>query len=360
MAYSFTENLGNGTTTAFMFSFVGEGIGYLRESDIVVSLDGVTTTAFTFSGTNQIEFTGAPASGVEILIRRIMPKLAPYADFSRGNNFGEKQLNYTALQHLYSLHEVLDGFKDIEEYMKQDLRMGDNKIIELAAGVDDTDATNVLQVQSYNDAQDSRLNDLESTLTVGSLTYRRTTFTAVGGQTEFYPLNATFSAIHSLFINGVHQIAGEAYELIGSTGFRTIALTEGDRVVAVIGEEPQFVTPIQVDLRYTRYSFFATGGEASKVSPISFEQVISVYINGVHQTFGTAFDFVASTNTVNFASSLEGGDDVVLVIGADPSELVGMPEATADAKYGLLIIPTSPTGLPTGSLWNDGGILTLV
>lgn len=359
MALTRLAYTGDGSTVIHDITF---NLGYINREHVYVYLDTdeyTTQISYTWLNETQIQLTAPVTSGLVYYIRRVLPREL-VNDYQSGAILREKNLDDSFLQGLMIDEEVDDGFKSQAHTEQQDLRMGNHKIVELAEGVNDKDATNVLQVKTHNDTQDNRLNDLESTLTIGSLTYRRTTFTAVEGQTEFYPINATFSAIHSLFINGVHQIAGEAYELIGSTGFRTIALTEGDRVVAVIGEEPEFTTPIQVDLRYTRYSFFAVGGETSKVSPIAFEQVLAVYINGVHQTFGNAFDFTASTNTVNFASALSGGDEVVLVVGADPSELVGMSEETADGKYGLLIVPTSANGLPTGAIWNNGGTLTLV
>lgn len=137
MAFSYTEQTGDGVTTVFPFTFSGAGIGYIRESDIVVLVNGAETVDFTFSGSNQIQFNSAPPApvapwvGPNIMIRRVVPKDRPYADFSRGNNFGQDQMNYTVLQQLYALHEFLDGFLPDGYFVKGDMDFKGNSILGL-------------------------------------------------------------------------------------------------------------------------------------------------------------------------------------------------------------------------------------
>lgn len=109
MPLSYVRRLGDGNTTSFTFSFTGQDEGYIRESDIVVLVDGASAP-FTLLSFNTLELTTAPAYGSEIIIRRVMPKNVPYADFQRGNNFGQEVLNNSFLQTLYILHEILDGW----------------------------------------------------------------------------------------------------------------------------------------------------------------------------------------------------------------------------------------------------------
>lgn len=109
MAYSYVQYTGDGSTTAFTFSFTGQDQGYLRDSDIEVTVDGVSAS-FTFLSSNSIELDNAPANGSTIIIRRVMPKSETYADFQRGNNFGQEVLNNSFLQLLYVVHELLDGW----------------------------------------------------------------------------------------------------------------------------------------------------------------------------------------------------------------------------------------------------------
>lgn len=315
---SFVRHVGDGVTTQFAIVAAGENISYFRTSDIHVYVDDVEVTAtIEVASPHLVILDSAPAVGADVLVRREMPVETPYADFSRGNNFGYRQVNNTILQQLYLTQEILDGFVPDGFYYKQDVSFGDNKITDLAAGEDEGDAVNIGQLNDVDD----RVSDLEQSVTQGGLLYRRVTFTAIQGQTEFYP-NATFLGILGLYVNGVHQIAGESYERIGTVGIRTVPLDEGDRVVAIIGQEPKFLEPVQVDLRYTRYPVFALGGETELVLPIEFEQVMSLYVNGVHQTASYAYEQVPEQNTIMFAEPLEGGDEIVVYLGNDP-EMAG-------------------------------------
>ena len=109
MAFSYVTKTGDGSKTSFTFAFEGQDQGYIRESDIVVLVDGAEVP-FTLLSSNTLELEEAPSSGAEILIRRVMPKFVPFADFTRGNNFGQDVLNNSFLQLLYVVHELLDGW----------------------------------------------------------------------------------------------------------------------------------------------------------------------------------------------------------------------------------------------------------
>ena len=109
MAFSYVTKTGDGSNTSFTFAFEGQDQGYIRESDIVVLVDGAEVP-FTLLSSNTLELQEAPSSGSEILIRRVMPKGVPFADFTRGNNFGQDVLNNSFLQLLYVVHELLDGW----------------------------------------------------------------------------------------------------------------------------------------------------------------------------------------------------------------------------------------------------------
>lgn len=147
MAFSFTQHIGDGNTKSYLFSFTGIDEGYLRENDIVVTVDGIVTTDFIFASSNQITFNTAPALNAIIQIRRVMPKDEPYTDFIKGNAFGAKNVNYSFLQQLYALHEMMDGFKDDGYYEKQDLSMGTtNQIKDMADGTEDQDAVTLKQL----------------------------------------------------------------------------------------------------------------------------------------------------------------------------------------------------------------------
>lgn len=110
MAFSYTEYAGDGVTRTFTFGFTGPDKGYIRDSDIVVLIDGIEDPNFQLTSNNSLEMDTAPADGSLIHIRRVMPKEAPYTDFQRGNKFGEDNLNNSFLQTLYTVHEFQDGW----------------------------------------------------------------------------------------------------------------------------------------------------------------------------------------------------------------------------------------------------------
>jgi len=109
MSFTYVTRTGDGTKRSFTFSFVGQDEGYIRQDDILVTVDG-EQSPFTLISPNSIELESAPTSGSEVIIRRVMPKDLPFADFSRGNNFGQDILNNSFLQLLYVVHELLDGW----------------------------------------------------------------------------------------------------------------------------------------------------------------------------------------------------------------------------------------------------------
>lgn len=148
MKYSYTDHTGDGTTISFPFSFVGPAPAYLSPSHIKVYVNGVLRN-HTLSGTNQVTITPAPASGTRVLIRRIVPKTTPFADFGRGNNFTGPLLNKSFLQQLYAYHEFLDGFVTEEEawLVHTNINMSGKVLKNLGDGVDPKDSVNLAQVQ---------------------------------------------------------------------------------------------------------------------------------------------------------------------------------------------------------------------
>ena len=60
------EYTGDGSTT--VFNWADEDLSYVDTDQVKVTLDGVSTTAFTVSALNQITFSSAPANNVKILI----------------------------------------------------------------------------------------------------------------------------------------------------------------------------------------------------------------------------------------------------------------------------------------------------
>lgn len=107
MAYSLIRYTGNGSNRDYTFSFP-----YLNQSHIVVRLDGVVTSSFTFLSANTIQMTTAPANGVLVEIRRVTPRDTPIVDFQDGSVLLERDLDLLAKFNLYVSQEVDDSVSE--------------------------------------------------------------------------------------------------------------------------------------------------------------------------------------------------------------------------------------------------------
>tara|TARA_Y100000401_G_scaffold3328_1_gene2376 strand:- start:709 stop:1311 length:603 start_codon:yes stop_codon:yes gene_type:complete len=106
---------GNGSTKQFSFSFP-----YVIKDHIVVALNNVTVTGFTFINDTTIEFntlssatstqeaSGAPKTGVAIEITRDTPVTNALVDFVDGSTLTAGDLDTAVLQLLYGIQEAKD------------------------------------------------------------------------------------------------------------------------------------------------------------------------------------------------------------------------------------------------------------
>lgn len=239
MNYTFVKDLGDGEKKVFGFSFAGQDGAYISASNIVVTVDGKSVPyTVPFNDPNKVHFTTAPAKGAEVLIRRIMPKDIPYADFGRGNPFSQDALNNTARQQLYVTQEILDGFYPEGFYIKQDIDMGGHKFINMGKGEKSGDSVNYDQLQEqvdWNKEQDNRLNSIEQGL-VSNVGIRTVPYgyVAKGGEDTIKPPYDFVSAL--VYINGIfqNQTLG-AYEIVDNTIMLAEPLIKGDEVYLLIG-----------------------------------------------------------------------------------------------------------------------------
>lgn len=101
MAITQNTYTGDGSTTNYSFIFP-----YLDSTDVQVSLDGVSTTAYTFANATTISFNTAPANGVSIRIYRLTDDAGLAATFYPGSAIRSQDLNDNYTQVLYRAQEV--------------------------------------------------------------------------------------------------------------------------------------------------------------------------------------------------------------------------------------------------------------
>lgn len=274
MSYTFTEHKTDGVTTTFPFSFAGKDKAYLRSSDVVVFLrvSGKWTevTNWSLSGTNQITFTSPPAASpdINLRIRRIVPKINPYAEFDRGVTLDMRSLNYSFIQNLEVVQELMDGFFPEGFFYKEDLNMGFNKIVNLKAGTEPFDAVNYTQLYTvdqkhtlWNQQQDVQIEGLKSSLQSGTAHRTIPWFTtAAEGQTVvnvpysfksalvyrngvlMYELNNAVKIENNTIIFSEPLFAGD--EILVLVGSRTASPEDGEAEIVIEVTEGQTVVPI--------------------------------------------------------------------------------------------------------------------
>ena len=116
MPFAQFTGTGDSTTTQFQIPFP-----YVKKDHIIVSLNQVANTNFTyvndttivFSPLNSVatatqETSGAPKTGVEIIISRETPLLNALVDFVDGSTLTAADLDTAVLQLLYGLQEAKD------------------------------------------------------------------------------------------------------------------------------------------------------------------------------------------------------------------------------------------------------------
>ena len=126
---------GNTSTFAITFSFIDS-------THVKVFLDGVSTTAFTISGSNVV-MNSNPANSTVVLIKRETPTNARLVDFQDGSVLTESDLDKSADQNFFIAQEIEDTSQSTMKLDTSDRFDALNKrIINVADPVDNNDAVN--------------------------------------------------------------------------------------------------------------------------------------------------------------------------------------------------------------------------
>ena len=148
MPFAQFTGTGDSTTTQFQIPFP-----YVKKDHIVVSLNQVANTNFTyvndttivFSPLNSVatatqETSGAPKTGVEIIISRETPLLNALVDFVDGSTLTAADLDTAVLQLLYGLQEAKDDTDAGINFTTVGLDASNNPIINVQNPTNSQDA----------------------------------------------------------------------------------------------------------------------------------------------------------------------------------------------------------------------------
>jgi len=230
---------------------------YLEESDVLITINGAATSAFTIdNSTKIITFSSAPAIGSTIRVYRNTDRENLAATFVSGSAIRAVDLNDNFNQTLYVVQE-LDQYAvqtDGSNTMVGNLDMGGYKIVNLQSNpTADTDAANKLYVDTKVGAS-------------GPPGYTNWSYTALGGETvlgTFGPVLEYQSGKEQVYLNGALQQRNVDYtpDPAGAKITFLVALTAGDnimvRCVNYLAANPS------ASYDFTRWRYTAVGGETS-------------------------------------------------------------------------------------------------
>jgi hypothetical protein len=146
MAVTQNTFIGDGTTVLFPFTFP-----YLATTDIVVEVDSVATTAYTLANATTVQLTTAPATGVDIVVKRVTNVDNLSATFFAGSAIRSQDLNDNYTQLLYKAQEDAQFVPLFNAVFPDDVSLGGNKITNLA----DPTAAQEAATKAYADALDT-------------------------------------------------------------------------------------------------------------------------------------------------------------------------------------------------------------
>ena len=149
MPFAQFQGSGDGTTRQFQIPFP-----YVKKDHIIVSLNQIANTNFVYINDTTIEFaplnsvatneqetTGAPKTGIEILISRETPLLNALVDFVDGSTLTASDLDTAVLQLLYGLQEAKDDTDAGINFTPIGLDASNNPIINVQDPTNAQDAT---------------------------------------------------------------------------------------------------------------------------------------------------------------------------------------------------------------------------
>ena len=149
MPFAQFQGSGDGTTRQFQIPFP-----YVKKDHIIVSLNQIANTNFVYINDTTIEFaplnsvatneqetTGAPKTGIEILISRETPLLNALVDFVDGSTLTASDLDTAVLQLLYGLQEAKDDTAAGINFTPVGLDASNNPIINVQDPTNAQDAT---------------------------------------------------------------------------------------------------------------------------------------------------------------------------------------------------------------------------
>jgi hypothetical protein len=248
MAITQNTYTGNGSTVLFSFTFP-----YLETTDIKVSLNGVTTTAYSLANATTVQLATAPANGVAIRIYRQTDDSSTEATFYPGSAIRSQDLNDNFTQGLYLAQESNKTAADALDVVDDALGIANTAQTNSLQAVATANASNVSSAQAVATANSavSIANAAVSTANASNSTSASAVTTAnLADQKADAAIAAVASSVNYTAYANVAAIpaspSNNTYiEVLNSTGLESFTPLSG-KPVGFVGD-----SGLTVRLRYT-------------------------------------------------------------------------------------------------------------
>jgi hypothetical protein len=382
MAYSYVAYSGNGSTTQFVVPF-----GYIRKEHVYVEVESVNTT-FTWVNATTIQLATAPASGAEVVVKRVTPVSGRLVDYSDASTLVAADMDTDSLQHLYTEQELTDSIGPASNLraIYYGAYSADPVVDPFGVALDVGDLYYNSQTKRMRVWNGSTWEDTTDNVTL--LRWQKTAtagLTSLSGADDNSQTLQYNPGLEQLYVNGAMLSRGSDYvATTGSSITGLAALRAGDRVEVLAFNKINTIGSIPA----ANVGFLQAGtGAVARTVESKLQEVVSVKDFGIGS--GVTDDTAKLQSLLNQVSAAGGGEvlfnsnsnynvsDAIIV----PSNLVirftgsGFIKLTSSTVPGGVFIvqgtEASPAenvviynpqidannfGLPTGAVGGENGI----
>ena len=307
---------GNTSTFAITFSFIDS-------THVKVFLDGVSTTAFTISGSNVV-MNSNPANSTVVLIKRETPTDARLVDFQDGSVLTESDLDKSADQNFFIAQEINDESQSAMKLDNSDRFDALNKrIINVADPTAGQDAVtkNYLENTFLTPSDKSNINTLAGISGLSSLATNQANINVVA--TNITNVNNVGSDI-----NKVIEVANDLQEAVSEIDVVSNNIANVNAVGTDIANVNSVASNIaSVNNFGTTYKISPTAPTGIVEGTLWFDttnDVMKVYDGSAFANAGSSVNGTSQRNKFTATASqtaFTGNDDDGVVLAYDPNFL---------------------------------------
>ena len=294
MANSFVRYTGNNSTTSYSIPF-----SYRSTADLIVTLSGSTTTAFTLNGAGTtLTFNSAPAQDAAIEIRRKTSQGTKLVDYASGSVLTENDLDTDSDQAFFMSQEAIDDAGDVIKISNTDFQW---------------------------DAQSKRLTNVADPTAAqhaATKNYLENTWLSATDKATLTNVNSNISAINTVNSN----ISAITTNNSNATNINTVATniasvntvaTDITKVIAVANDLAEAVSEVETvanDLNETSSEIEVVGANIANVNTVGGISANVTTVAGVSANVTTVAGIQANVTTV---AGISGDVTAVAKISSD-------------------------------------------